>query len=52
MVLYCMSCKLVVAVKMFLQICVQKSGSGGNARSHSPFRFGKCYCGLGEEMSL
>ena len=48
MVLYCMSCKLVlvVIVKMFLQICVQKSGSGDNARSHSHLGLGSVIVGV------
>ena len=54
MVLYCMSCKLVlvVIIKMFLQICVQKSGLGDNARSHSHLGLGSLNVGLDEEMSL
>lgn len=54
MVLYCMSCKLVLVVilKMFLQMCVQKSGSGDNVRSLSHFSLGRVIVGLDEVMSL
>ena len=42
MVLYCISCKFVLVVmeKMFLLICIQKSGLGDRARSFSHFEVG------------
>ena len=43
---------MLVIIKGFLQICVQKSGSGDNARSHSHLGLVSVIVGLDEEMSL
>lgn len=54
MVLYCMSCNLVlvVIVKVFLQICVQKSGSGDSIRSLSHFPLGRVIVRLDEAVKF
>ena len=54
MVLYCMNCKLVLVVikKMFLHICLQKSGLGDNARSRSHLAFESVIVKLDEKVSL